>query len=123
MRTATGPDVYVTLGAQRGATIEESNNVIDTSSKDSRAFTGLAGRYESSVSLDALYVPSDAAKLAIRDAARNGTILRIRVSAIGAEAVEQADCIVETITKEFPDDDAATFALDLTITGTWGAAT
>ncbi|MCA1572826.1 MAG: phage tail protein, partial [Chloroflexi bacterium] len=52
MRTATGPDVYTTLGSQRGASIEETTGEIDTSSKDSRAATYLPGRYGSTISCE-----------------------------------------------------------------------
>lgn len=122
MRTSTGPDVYTTLGSQRGASIEETTEEIETSSKDSRAATYLTGRYGSSISCDALYIVSDAAKQALRDAMRNGTTLRVRTTALGAEAVEQAECIVTMINKEFPDQDAAVISCELLVTGTWGAA-
>lgn len=121
IRTSTGtPDTYTILGAQRGATLEETTSEIDTASKDSRNATYLPGRYGATITCDALYVPSNTAKAAIQTAMRGGTTLRVRKTALGAEVVEQADCIVTSISSEFPDQDAATLSLTLLVTGAWG---
>lgn len=122
VRISTGPDVYQTLGSQRGGSVERSADEIDTSSKDSPHWTGLAGRRSSTLSLEKLYVPSAADKAAIETAWENGTLLRIRTVALGSEAVKQADCIVTGITGDFPDQDAAVLSLELRVTGQWGAA-
>lgn len=121
IRISTGPDVYQNLGSQRGGSVERSADEIDTSSKDSPHWTGLYGRRSSSLSLEKLYVPSAADQAAIKTAWSAGTMLRVRSSALGAEAGEQADCIITAINNEFPDQDAAVMSLDLRVSGQWGA--
>ena len=72
-----GTPVYEAVGCQRDATLDEATATIDVSCKESRAQRVLPGRYSGTVSLDALYVPTDAAYLALRDANRNGDMILI----------------------------------------------
>lgn len=119
IRTSTGPTVYTTLGSQRGVTIERTAAEIDTSSKDGADWTGLPGRRESTISLDALYVPSDTAKAALVTAYESGALCNVQRTAAGADPARSADCIITTLHEEYPDQDAAVFTVDLKVSGAW----
>jgi TP901-1 family phage major tail protein len=113
-----GSPVYTAVGSQRGLSREETTEEIDISSKDERAMRVLAGRYGSTMSLDALYVPDDASFLALKSAMRNGDLILVRLSEDGVE-VEEADALVTSMSEEYPDVDAATISVALRIDGEW----
>src|SRR4030042_4056480 len=78
VNTGVSPIVqYEAVGSQRDAPIDEATATIDVSSKDSRAQRVLPGRYSSTISLDALYVPSDQAFMALKAANRDGEMILI----------------------------------------------
>jgi predicted secreted protein len=114
---------YVAVGSteQRSLDITETTAVIDTSAKAGRESTFLAGRYASTLSIEALYVPNDGGIAAIKSANRLGTSVIVRVYEDGS-AVEQATCIVTSVARSNPAEDNATYAIDLQVTGAWSAA-
>lgn len=115
--TPTVP-VYEAVGSQRDATIEENSDTIDFSSKESRAQRVWPGRYSSSISLDALYVPTDAAYLALKAANRDGTLILVAREKSGV-VVETVDAKVDSISESFPDQGEATISVALTVDGSW----
>lgn len=122
-----GADILVYIGAnlvgsQRGVTFKESNAEIDYSSKDSRAFEGGPGRYKATMSLDALYVPSDTAYQALKSAFRNGTYVTVVRNEDGSD-LEEAEAFLTGLSEEGPDQEEATVAIDFTINGEWTAST
>lgn len=117
----TGTDVepaYMAVGSQRNFSREEATEEIDVSSKDSRAKRVLGGRYSSSISLEGLYVPTDQGYLALRDAMRNGTLIKVRVQDEGTP-VEEADALITSLSEEYPDQAEATISCELVIDGEW----
>jgi TP901-1 family phage major tail protein len=116
----TGSPVWTVVGSQRGVTFEESNEEIDLSSKDGRAARVDYGRYSASVSLEALYVPDDAAYVALKAAARNGDKVQIQREEEGSD-LEYALAVITSISEEGPDQDASTVSVDFTIDGEWTA--
>ena len=62
---------YEVVGSQRNVSFSETTANIDSSSKDSRATGNEPGRYASSLSLEHLYVPTDEAYQALKDAMRD----------------------------------------------------
>ena len=111
------PDWSV-VGSQRDVTFDESTEEIDVSSKDSRARRVIPGRYGSTISLDALYVPDDSAYLALKDAMRDGEIIQVQRQESGA-ALEYADAVITGLSEGMPDQGEATVSADLTIDGMW----
>ncbi len=101
------------VGSQRDASIEETTEEIDVSSKDLRAKRVLPGRYGSTLTLDSLYVPSDSAFSTLKSAMRNGTPVVI------SNGTEYANAIITSLSESFPDQDAATVSVSLTIDGEW----
>jgi predicted secreted protein len=113
---------YVAVGSteQRSLDITETTAVIDTSAKAGRSSTFIAGRYSSTLSIEALYVPNDGGIAAIKSANRLGEAVIVRVYEDGA-AVEQATCIVTSVARSNPAEDNSTYAIDLQVTGAWSA--
>lgn len=118
-----GTDVLVLIdgtlvGSQQDSSFEDTTESIDTSSKDSRARTVIPGRYSSTVSLDALYVASDTAYIALQAAMRDGTTVTIKRQEEGSE-VEQATAVITSLSAEAPDQDVATVSASFDISGEW----
>ena len=117
----TGTDVapnYEVIGSQRDFTLNEATAEIDVSSKDQREMRVLPGRYDSTITLGALYVPTDNAYLTLLSAMRNGTAITVRIAEEGAD-VEEADAIVTALNRAGPDQDATTISVTLRIDGAW----
>lgn len=117
----TGTDespTYVAVGCQRGVTFEETNEEIDMSCKDSRAKRVIAGRYTAALSMDAVYVPDNTAYLALKTALRDGELILVRREEEGV-AIEEAHALITSMSSEFPDQDAATISIDMTIDDGW----
>jgi predicted secreted protein len=112
--------VYQAIGCSTGATIDEASATIDVSCKDSRAQRVLNGRYSSSISIDTLFVPDNASYLALQAALRNGDLILIAREEYGV-VVETADAKVDSLSSSFPDQDAATVSIGMTIDGFWQA--
>ncbi len=108
------------VGSQRNVTFDETNEEIDVSSKEAREKRVLAGRYGSTITLDALYVPDDTAYLALQAAMRAGSFVEVIRHEDGA-TLESACAIVTSLSTAAPDQDAATIAVGLTIDGAWEA--
>lgn len=111
---------WTAVGSQRDVTFEESTEEIDVSSKDAREKRVLAGRYSSSVTLDALFIPTDTAYTELKDAMRNGDLVQV-VRQYDETNVEKASAVVTSLSETFPDQDGATVSVSLTIDGAWSA--
>lgn len=109
---------YEVVGCQRDATIDESSDTIDVSCKDSRGQRVLPGRFSGSISLDALYVPDDAAYLALRTANRDGELILVAREEAGV-TTETVNAKIDSISESFPDQGEATISVALTIDGFW----
>ena len=112
-----GSPVWTAVGGQRDASIEETTEEIDTSSKDGREKTVIAGRYASNITLDSLYIPSDTAYSELQNAMRNGDLIQIQ--SVSGSVVSSAYAIVTSLSESFPDQDAATVSISLTVDGNW----
>lgn len=111
-----GLGTFTVLGSQRDAQISESNQLRDLSEKTQRERLVAAGRYEASVQFGGLYVPTDTAYIALRDAMRAGTPIKLRMSQQGTD-VEEATAIITDMTRDFPDQEEATIALEAALDG------
>jgi len=115
--TPTVP-AYEAVGSQRDVTFNENTEEIDVSSKDSRAKRVIAGRYSSSVSLEALYVWSDDGYQALREAKRDGELILV-ARQDNEVTIETADALVTSMSESFPDQGEGTISIDLSIDGFW----
>jgi len=109
---------YEIVGSQRDVSFEETTEEIDVSSKDGRAKRVIAGRYASSISLDALYVPSDTAYQALKDAKRNGELILVAREE-NEVTLETANALITSMSESFPDQGEATISISLTIDDVW----
>ena len=110
------------VGSQRDVTFEENTAEIDVSSKTAgRAQRVIAGRYTSSISLDALYVPTDTAYQSLKAAKRAGTLVQVVRQEDGTD-LEEADALITSLSEAFPDQGEATISISLTIDGDWAPA-
>lgn len=117
----TGTDatpIWTTVGSQRDATLSESVDGIDASSKDAAAARVDAGRYSATLSCDALYVPTDAAQNAIRTAFRSRLKMKVRMQDAGSQKME-ASVLITSREVAFPDQEASTVSLEMTVDGAW----
>ena len=113
---------WTAIAGQTGASVDETTDAIDVSSKDSRAGKFLPGRYGSTVSLDGLVDnPIGAGYTALQTAMRDGTTVMLQ-SVIDDVAVESAEAVITSLSSDYPDQDSATFSAAFTVTGEWTAA-
>jgi TP901-1 family phage major tail protein len=108
----------VAVGSQRDCSMEETTETIDMSSKDSRAGRYEPGRYGATLTLDALYVPTDTAYASLSAAMRNGTKVEVVVVEDGV-ALESADAVVTSLGRSAPDQGEATISAAMTLDGEW----
>ena len=113
-----GVPAYSVVGCQRDASIDEASATIDVSCKDSRAQRVLPGRYSGTISIDALYVPDDAAYQALKNANRDGTLILIAREENGV-VTETVPAKIDSIGGKFPDQAEAAISISLTIDGFW----
>ena len=112
--------IWTSVGSQRGVTFPESVAPIDYSSKESRSRAVGAGRYQASVSLTSLYVPTGTAHAALKTAFRAGSPIKIRRSGAAVQK-EQCDAIITEMNVDAPDQAEATIAITLEVDGDWAA--
>lgn len=119
------PDLQL-IGFQRGLTYEATREVIDASHKGSDFAESVYGRQSGTMSLEAL-VPNPtlgavATHNAIQDAMDNrNTLVFQLVERDGGDGsqnrVREADCLIGTISTEYPDNDVSVISLELTLQG------
>jgi hypothetical protein len=110
----------VVVGHQRGMTVGESNASIDYSSKEKRHRRVGYGRYESTLSVESLYVPNASGYLAIQNASRDGTMVELIRRELGAD-FETAHAVITSVSGDFPDQGEAVIAVDFDIDDVWAA--
>lgn len=120
--STTATPTYVAVAEQTGLSLETSRNLIEVSSKNNDHATFVYGRQSDKLSLEAMYVPSDAAMSALQDAMENKTSIKIRRSEDGT-SVEEADALVASIKKDFPDQDASKVSVEFQLNSGFGPVT
>ena len=109
---------YEAVGSQRDVTFDEATAEIDVSSKDSRSTRVLAGRYKATLSLDALYVPTDEAYLALKAAMRDGDLILVARQESDV-TTETANALITSLSEKGPDQGEATVSISMTIDDVW----
>lgn len=111
------PGTYITVGGQRNATLSESSETIDITSKDSGgAYEYDYGLYGWTVSADGLYISSDSGYTALRDALRNKTKVKIQIQEEGA-TTQTGEALVTSNELEGPYDGEVTYSVEFQGTG------
>jgi TP901-1 family phage major tail protein len=118
--------VWTPVGGQRGATLTEEVDTIETTSKDSaslmKEFDYAFGSWN--ISCDGIYIPGEAAYTAIKTAMRTKKRIKVKITedadgAGGAAAVgvEEGFAIVTSREMDMPYDDSVTYSIELQGTG------
>jgi TP901-1 family phage major tail protein len=103
---------YVTVGGQRNATLSESSETIDNTSKDSGgAYEYDYGLYGWTVSADGLYITDDAGYQELRNAMRNKNKVKIQISEKGT-ATKEGEALVISSELEGPYDGEVTYSVE-----------
>lgn len=118
----SGDPIFTPVGEQTGLSDEASRELIEAAAKGDDHLKHLYGRMSTTVELEALYVPNDQAFKAIEDALRNKTEVILRRSENGT-VVEEAAAKVESISREWPDEDTATISVTFQLQEPWTAVT
>lgn len=113
-----GVPVWTVVGGQRDCTIGEDTAVVDGSSKDLRQARVQAGRYSSTISLDQLYTPSDAAYSALKTSFRAGTLIKVRIRESGVDK-EEGNFLITSMERNHPDQEESTVSIDMQLDGSY----
>jgi TP901-1 family phage major tail protein len=116
----TGTDavpVWTVVGGQRGATISESNETIDTTSKTTVGFFEYDyGLGSWTVSADGAYVLNDMAFEELKTACRNKEKIKIRVKE-GTAKAEEGYALITSMERDAPYDGELTYSFEFQGTG------
>lgn len=108
---------YVTVGGQRSATLNETVETIDMTSKDSGGvFEYDYGLYGWTVSADGVYVKNDEGYELLKNAMRNKEKVRLQIKEEGT-ATETGEALVISRDLEGPYDGEVTYAVEFQGTG------
>ena len=107
------PDTFIVIGGQRGASLSESNETIDITSKDSGgAFEYDYGFYGWEISCDGLYIKNDEGYKALADAMKNKKKVRVRIKEEGT-ATLVGEALVTSKELDGPYDAEVTYSVTL----------
>lgn len=115
--TGTTPN-WVAAGGQRNATLTETSEALDTTTKDTGdgAYEYDYGLYGWSISGDGVYVPNDAAFQHLKTAMRTRKKVKIRIQEEG-EYTEEGTALITSLETDAPYDDNATYSMEFQGTG------
>lgn len=112
------PDTFIVVGGQRGASLSESNETIDTTTKDSGgAFEYDYGFYGWEISCDGLYIKNDAGYKALGKAMKEKKKLRVQVKEEGTPT-QVGQALITSKELDGPYDAEVTYSVTLQGTGT-----
>jgi hypothetical protein len=110
-KSAAGPDKFILVGFQTATSLEESNEMIEASAKGDGYMKNLYGRGEGSISLEMLLDQSDAGFKVLKNSFRQKKVAYVKLDG------EYAEVLVESINREYPDNDRATSSIELKLNG------
>jgi TP901-1 family phage major tail protein len=112
------PGTFIAVGGQRNATLSESAETIDETSKDSN------GNYEYdyglggwTISYDGVYISNEAGYIALKNAMRQKKKVKVRVQEGATGPIEEGMALVTSRELEAPYDAEATYSGELQGTG------
>ncbi|ADU50170.1 hypothetical protein Tmar_0045 [Thermaerobacter marianensis DSM 12885] len=118
----SGQPIFEAVAKQTGLSDESSRELIDDSAKGDDHVSHLYGRAETSVELEAAYVPNDAAFQALWQAYLSKQDVVLRRTENGT-MVEEARAKIESISREFPDNDRSTVTVSFQLQEFWRKVT
>ncbi len=117
---ASTPGTFVVLAGQRDYTLDLTATAIDASCKDFNDAIKIPGRRDSTLTLDAAWIDTDAAYLDLQAAyfADPPTLVKVQAQKDGTPFLE-ADAVITSLGQRAPDNDLATTNIELSVTGGW----
>lgn len=112
---------YESIGAQTGLTTDNSRNMVETTTKQDDHTKFVYGKQSGTISLEALYIETGGdrdSQAKLEDAVDNANKLILRRREDGT-TIEEAEVLVESIEKNYPDDDASTLSVEFTKNEAW----
>ncbi len=109
---------YEAVGSQRDVTFDEATEEIDLSSKESRGSPIAAGRYKATLSLDALYVPTNDDYQALKSANRDGELILVARQE-DEVTTETAEALITSMSETFPDQGESVISIAMSIDDMW----
>lgn len=114
--------VMTSVGLQRGLSDEATREMIDASHKGSDHAKSVYGRQSGTITMDALEPDPDYGGAGDTHAALKGAMddkqpiicQIVKVGTQGTTVTLEAECLVGTLSTEYPDNDVATISLELT---------
>jgi TP901-1 family phage major tail protein len=119
LKVNTGTDTspsWTAVGAQRGFTLEDTNEPFDNTSKDSTAREYEYGWDDGTISLDGVYIPDDAGLQELKTAKKNKAKIKVEIHENGV-AAEEAMALITSRSIEGPHDDMGTYSFELQVSG------
>jgi Phage tail tube protein len=116
VENTTYPDKFIPVADQTSLSDEQSKNIIDTAAKGDAHVKGIYGRQEGSISIEALYFanPTSADEkgyLVLKNSFNNNKVVYVKIT--DGTNTEYAEALIESIGREFPDDDVSTVSVEL----------
>lgn len=122
-----GADVVVLVsgiivGGQRGAKVTKATTFVNFSSKASANERGRPGRLSSTLTLDALYMPTDSGQQALRAARDNRQMITLRIKELGSD-IEEAEAVCTSLERDHPDQAESLFNAQFQVSDGWHTVT
>lgn len=116
------PDTFVAVGGQRNATLSETVETIDETSKDSNGWYeyeyGISGW---TISFDGVYIENEVGFELLKNAMRKKKKIRVRLQEGENGVIEEGQALVISKDLEAPYDAEVTYSGELQGTGPLGA--
>lgn len=111
--------VWVTVAAQRDATVDESLGTIDLSTKDSNNEEIGPGRYSATLSFDHLYIGTGQVEQELlRTAIRNRSLVQVREFLNGV-AIYKASGYITSRSTSWPNQGEVVVSVEFHVSGGW----
>lgn len=126
----TDIDKYIPVDEQTGLSQEESVNLIEVSHKAANHTKFIYGREDGTLSLEAQVVdgpkPEEKGFLVLENCKKNRKMVYLkRAQVVNGEIVagseQYVEALVENISRDYPDNDAATLSVDLQLNDSFSA--
>lgn len=110
--------VWSVVGGQRSATISETVETLDATTKDSDpgTYDYEYGLYTWTISCEGIYIPDDASYQLLKTAMRGRQKVKVRIQEAGT-ATEEGYAILTSRELEAPYEDMATYSVEMQGTG------
>ena len=122
VRVDMGGGDWQPVAAQQTFSYETSRNMIEGSVKGTPHSSSAYGRQESSASIEGLVSLSDGTQQRLEDAMNAREVVQLRyailanaATGLGVEQVYEAEALVASVSRTFPDNENSTFSVEFNL--------